>query len=55
MLVFDRGKFLSVVFTLLKLGVALAILFVLGTKFLDLWQTEAEKMPEIGFYQEIVE
>jgi len=55
MLVFDRGKFLSGLFTLIKLGVALAILFVLGTKFLELWQAETEQLPDVGFHQEIVE
>ncbi len=55
MLVFDRGKFLSGIFTLIKLSVAVAILVVLGTKFLDLWQTQAEQMPEVGLLQEAAE
>ncbi|MEO1590792.1 MAG: hypothetical protein AAFU71_05825 [Cyanobacteria bacterium J06632_22] len=55
MLVFDRGKFISGVLTLVKLGVSLAILFVLGTKFLDMWQAEADNLPDVGLQQEIVE
>ena len=55
MLVFDRGKFIAGVLTLVKLGIALAILFVLGTKFIDLWEAEASKMPDVSLHQGLTE
>ncbi|MEL6138656.1 MAG: hypothetical protein AAFR42_14760 [Cyanobacteria bacterium J06628_6] len=41
MLVFNRGKIFSSIFTVAKLSAALVLLFVLATKFVDLWQDTA--------------